>query len=84
MPTVTTLIHGVEPSSPAGYIAFSSVILVVGERRIVFDSAHVGRRTNLWATLEAHELTPRDIDLHGSEPMPAVISRDRRSRRLIA
>ena len=64
MPTVTALMHGVGPSSSAGIIAFSSMLLVEGERRVVFDSAHVGRRTYLWAQLEARGLTPRDIDVH--------------------
>lgn len=64
MPTITPLMHGVGPSSPDGVIAFSSILLVEGERRLVFDSAHVGRRTLLLARLEARGLTPRDIDLH--------------------
>ena len=45
-------------------IAFSSVLLVEGDRRVVFDSAHVGRRTLLLAALERRGLTPRDIDAH--------------------
>lgn len=64
MPTVTALMHGIGPSSPDGVIAFSSILLVEGEKRIVFDSAHVGRRTLLWAELKARGLTPRDIDVH--------------------
>ena len=64
MPTVTALMHGVGPSSPVGVIAFSSILLVEGERRVVFDSAHVGRRTYLWAQLEALGLSPQDIDVH--------------------
>ncbi len=64
MPRITPLMHGVGPSSPVGVIAFSSILLVEGEQRVVFDSAHVGRRTYLWAQLEARGLTPRDIDVH--------------------
>lgn len=64
MPKVTVLMHGVGPSSPVGVIAFSSILLIEGEQRVVFDSAHVGRRTYLWAQLEALGLTPQDIDVH--------------------
>ena len=64
MPTVSVVMHGVGPSSPVGVIAFSSIILVEGEQRVVFDSAHVGRRTYLWAQLQARALTARDIDVH--------------------
>ena len=64
MPTVTVLMHGVGLSSPVGWFAFSSVLLVEGEKRVVFDSAHVGRRSYLQARLAELNLTPRDIDLH--------------------
>jgi len=64
MPTVSALMHGIGPSSPDGVIAFSSILLIEGEKRIVFDSAHVGRRTLLWAQLEARGLTPQNIDVH--------------------
>ena len=61
---ITPLMHGVGPNSPDGVIAFSSILLVEGERRIVFDSAHVGRRTLLWQRLEDRGLSPQDIDFH--------------------
>jgi N-acyl homoserine lactone hydrolase len=64
MPKITALMHGVGPSSPVGVIAFSSILLIEGEKKVVFDSAHVGRRTYLWSQMEALGLTPRDIDVH--------------------
>ena len=64
MPKITPLMHGVGPSSPDGVIAFSSILLIEGEQRIVFDSAHVGRRTLLQQRLTDNGLTPTDVDFH--------------------
>lgn len=62
MPTVSVLMHGAPLSTDVGYIAFCSVLLIEGERRILFDSAHVGRRPYLQAQLAARGLRPEDID----------------------
>ena len=63
MPTVTMLLPGAPLGSDSGAIAFCSVFLVEGDgRRILFDSAHVGRRQQLKAALEGLGLTPADID----------------------
>jgi glyoxylase-like metal-dependent hydrolase (beta-lactamase superfamily II) len=39
------------------------VLLIEGERRVLVDAAHVGRRTTLEAKLHERGLTPDDIDL---------------------
>ena len=62
MPAVSVLMHGAPLSTDVGYIAFCSVLLIEGERRILFDSAHVGRRPYLQAQLAARGLGPEDID----------------------
>ncbi len=62
MPKVTVLMHGASLGTNVGVIGFCSVILIEGERRILFDSAHVGRRTYLQAQLAAHGLSASDID----------------------
>ncbi|HJM74552.1 MAG TPA: MBL fold metallo-hydrolase [Dehalococcoidia bacterium] len=62
MPKLTVLMHGASIGTDAGVIGFCSVILIEGERRILFDSAHVGRRTYLEAQLAAQGLTTDDID----------------------
>ena len=62
MPKLTVLMHGASIGTDAGVIGFCSVILIEGERRILFDSAHVGRRTYLEAQLAARGLTTDDID----------------------
>jgi N-acyl homoserine lactone hydrolase len=63
MPTIDILMEGSSVNTDVGIIGFCSVLLVEGEKRVLFDSAHVGRRTYLEAQLQARGLTPRDIDL---------------------
>jgi N-acyl homoserine lactone hydrolase len=63
MPTIDVLMHGSGLSTDVGVVGFCAVLLIEeGDRRILFDSAHVGRRTYLLAQLEARGLTPDDID----------------------
>ncbi len=63
MPKVTMLLPGAPLSSDSGAVAFCSVFLIEGDgRRILFDSAHVGRRQQLKAALADLGLTPEDID----------------------
>ena len=61
MPTVTALMHGVGLRSPVGWTAFSSVLLVEGEKRVVFDSAHVGRR---WLEADRKRIL-RNVERYG-------------------
>lgn len=63
MPKIDILMEGSSVNADVGIIGFCSVLLVEGERRVLFDSAHVGRRVYLEAQLQARGLTPRDIDL---------------------
>ncbi len=60
---IETLLPGVSFGTDSGTPAFCSVLLIEGEKRVIFDSAHVGRRTYMEAQLQARGLTPRDIDL---------------------
>lgn len=62
MPTIDVLLHGSSLSTDAGAVGFCAVILIEGERRVLFDSAHVGRRVQLLEQLAARGLTPDDID----------------------
>src|SRR5687768_8512 len=63
MPKIDILMEGSSVNTDVGIIGFCSVVLVEGEKRVLFDSAHVGRRTYLEAQLQVRGLTPRDIDL---------------------
>jgi glyoxylase-like metal-dependent hydrolase (beta-lactamase superfamily II) len=62
MPRIDVLLEGYGLGSNVGTIGFCAVILIEGERRILFDSAHVGRRTFLLAALQRRGLNPTDID----------------------
>lgn len=67
-PTVTTLVDGVPILSNQGQAAFGSVTLIEGNdndgilRRIIVDTAHVGRRVLIVDALDERGLTPLDID----------------------
>lgn len=63
MPTIDILMEGSGVNTDVGIIGFCSVLLIEGEKRVLFDSAHVGRRTYLEARLQARGLTPKDVDL---------------------
>src|SRR5688500_11211563 len=63
MPEVQTLLPGVNFGTNTGTPAFCSVFLIEGEKRVVVDSAHVGRPTSLEAALQQRGLTPDDIDI---------------------
>ncbi len=63
-PTIDILAEGSSVNTDVGIVGFCAVILVEGEgRRVLFDSAHVGRRTYIQAMLQRRGLTPADIDL---------------------
>jgi glyoxylase-like metal-dependent hydrolase (beta-lactamase superfamily II) len=63
MPKIDIIAEGSSVNTDVGIIGFCSVILIEGEKRVLFDSAHVGRRTYIEAQLQARGLTPQDIDL---------------------
>ena len=63
MPTIDVLMEGSSVNTDVGIIGFCAVVLIEGEKRVLFDSAHVGRRTYLQAQLDARGLTPADIDV---------------------
>lgn len=63
MPRIDVIAEGSSVNTDQGLLAFCSVILIEGERRVLFDSAHVGRRTFIEAQLQARGLRPEDIDL---------------------
>jgi N-acyl homoserine lactone hydrolase len=62
MPTIDVLMDGYGLGTDQGIIGFCSVLLIEGEKRVLFDSAHVGRRSLLLSRLASRGLTPRDID----------------------
>lgn len=63
MPTIDVIAQGYGIGTNVGTIGFCSVILVEGEKRVLFDTAHVGRRTYIQAKLAERGLSPADIDL---------------------
>ena len=64
MATVDILLHGYAIGTDSGTPAFCSVILIESDgRRILLDTAHVGRRVQLEEALTQRGLTPADIDL---------------------
>ncbi len=63
LPKVHILMDGSGVGTDVGVIGFCAVLLIEGEKRVLFDSAHVGRRVYLQAQLEARGLSPADIDL---------------------
>jgi glyoxylase-like metal-dependent hydrolase (beta-lactamase superfamily II) len=62
MPKIDVLLQGYGLGTNVGTIGFCSVILIEGEKRLLFDSAHVGRRTFLQAALAERGLAATDID----------------------
>jgi N-acyl homoserine lactone hydrolase len=63
MATVSTVLQGYSISTDQGIIGFCGVTLVQGSKRILVDTAHVGRRTLLLQKLKQMGLTPKDIDV---------------------
>lgn len=63
MPEIDILLHGYNFTTDQGHPAFCGVFLIEGERRVLVDPAHVGRRPHLEAALTSRGLTPGDIDL---------------------
>jgi N-acyl homoserine lactone hydrolase len=63
MPSVELLLTGSPLRTAQGVVGFCSVALIEGERRILVDAGHVGRRTALLAALAQRGLTPDDIDV---------------------
>jgi N-acyl homoserine lactone hydrolase len=62
MPSISMVLPGSTMNTSAGGMSFCNVWLIEGERRILFDSAHVGRRRLLTERLHERGLTPADID----------------------
>src|SRR5262245_26517460 len=63
MASVTALLRGFSISSDEGSVGFCGVYLVrTSELTLVFDTGHAGRRRALLRSLDAHGLTPDDVD----------------------
>ncbi len=63
MPELSVLLQGSPLRTDVGIVGFCSVVLIEGEKRILVDVGHVGRRTALENALKARGLTPEDIDI---------------------
>jgi len=63
MPKVEVLLDGYGLGTDAGIIGFCAVVLIEGEKRVLFDPAHVGRRALLLQRLSERGLSPADVDL---------------------
>ncbi len=61
MPSVEALLHGESVATNYGSVGFCSTLLVRGERNIVVDTGHVGRRRALLAALYERGLGPSDV-----------------------
>lgn len=62
MPKIDVLLQGYSIGTDAGIIGFCSVVLIEGDKRVLFDPAHVGRRSLLLQALASRGLTPASID----------------------
>lgn len=63
MPRIDVIAQGFGIGTDVGTIGFCSVILIEGEKRVLFDTAHVGRRTYIQAKLAERGLSAADIDM---------------------
>ena len=63
MPAVDVLLHGWSFRTDQGTPGFCSIVLVTGQRQILVDVGHVGRRLALLEALAQRGLTPADIDI---------------------
>ena len=63
MPKLDVLLHGSPLRTDVGIVGFCSVILIEGQKRILVDVGHVGRRSALLNALAQRGLTPEDIDI---------------------
>ena len=63
MPELSVLLQGSPLRTDVGVVGFCSVVLIEGDKRILVDVGHVGRRTALENALKARGLTPEDIDI---------------------
>ena len=63
MPTVEVLLHGESIATNYGSIGYCSTLLVRGDRNVVVDTGHVGRRRALLEALAERDLGPSDIDV---------------------
>lgn len=63
MPKIDVLMEGNGIRTDIGIVGFCSVLLIEGRKRVIFDTAHAGRRTYLLDQLTQRGLTPADIDL---------------------
>ena len=62
MAEISVLLDGQPVRTKQGVVGFCSIVLVEGERRVLVDVGHVGRRTALQAALEERRLRPSEID----------------------
>ena len=61
--TIDVLLNGLNFRSDIGTFGFCSITLItVGDKRILVDPGHVGRRVHLLEQLEKRGLTTQDID----------------------
>ena len=63
MPTVDVLLHGENINTNYGSLGFCSTLLVRGERTVIVDTGHVGRRRFLLTALAERGLAPEDVDV---------------------
>ena len=61
MPSVEALLHGESVATNSGSIGYCSTLLVRGERNIVVDTGHVGRRRALLVALDERGMSPADV-----------------------
>ena len=61
---VDVLLNGLNFRSDQGTFGFCSISLITaGDKRILVDPGHVGRRVHLLEALQKRGLTPQDIDV---------------------
>lgn len=63
MPKIDIVLPGSNIGSDKGVVGFCGVFLIEGDKRVLVDPAHCGRRPFLQTALEERGLAPTDIDL---------------------
>ena len=63
MPSVEVLLHGESITTNYGSLGYCSTVLVRGDRTVIVDTGHVGRRRVLLAALDERGMRPSDVDV---------------------
>ena len=63
MPSINLILTGFPGKSNRGYLGWSSIVLIKGEKKILFDTGSFGVRDLIIEKLKEFNLEPEDIDI---------------------